>query len=143
MAPPKGNKYAVKLTKDELKREAYNDYCAYLASGRSKEGWRYKDKEKLLCTYKTIEKYIKEEPDVFPPINKELALCDAFAKWEEKGMKMMDGEINAEPALYQMFMRNKFGWDKKEKEDTPQASEAATVTIAKLKDLDADAESES
>lgn len=122
---PKGNKNAVKLPTEDLKKEAYQDYCDHIASGKSKEGWRYKDKEKLLCTYKTMENWIKEDPVVFPAINKELSECDSFSVWEAKGMSMMEGEAEAQPALYQMFMRNKFGWDKdtrKERESTDNST---------------------
>lgn len=116
MAPPKKNKYAVKLTTDDLKKQAYKQYCEYLASGKSKEGW-YFEHPTLSCTYKTIEKYMKEEPDVFPPLQKELAIAKAFEYWEDKGKSMMEGKSKSETALYQMFMRNKFGWDKKEEKE--------------------------
>lgn len=125
----KGNKAAVKLKDDEVKLEAYRDYCAHLAAGKSKEGWYFKDKKRLLCTFKTMEKYIEEEPAVFPAINKQLAECESFSTWEERGMKMMTGEAKAETALYQMFMRNKFGWDKKPDTKPPVNNDADETIV--------------
>jgi hypothetical protein len=118
---PKGNKNAVKLTTLALKEQAYQQYCQWIASGRSKEGWTFKHPE-LSLTHKSMEKYIKEDPVVFPSINKELAEADSFANWETRGLDMISGRSKAEPALYQMFMRNKFGWDKEgsSKDESPR-----------------------
>src|SRR5690242_1126068 len=115
MTAEEGNKLAVKLVSDELKIEAYLDYCAHIASGKSKKGWRFKDKDRLLCTWMTMEKYMEEMPDVLRPIHKAIADCESYAIWEKKGEDMMHGTVKCfEPAIYQMFMRNKFDWDKKE-----------------------------
>lgn len=112
MAPSKGNKHAVKLKTPELKHEAYKQYCAWIASGRAKESFCFEHPE-LTLTHKTMEKYIREEPHVFPAINKEAAESKSYNVWEQKGMDMLDGKYEkCQPAIYQMFMRNKFGWDK-------------------------------
>ena len=112
MAAVKGNKNAVKLKTPELKKEAYRQYCAWIADGKNKESW-YMEHPDLSLTYKTIEIYIREEPLEFPSIHKEVAECKSLAIFEEIGMKMMLGQIDKNsPAVYQMFMRNKFGWDK-------------------------------
>lgn len=111
---PKGNKNAVKLKSDELKLAAYEQYCSHIASGLSKESWCFEHPQ-LACTWKTMERYVKENPVVLPTIKKELAETKSFAVWEKKGLKMMHGEMKPETALYQMFMRNKFGWDREEK----------------------------
>lgn len=113
MAAPKGNKLACKRTKypDECQK-AYKSYCDWISQGNSVEAWNYVGKQMTL-TYKTIEKYIREFPDEFPPIHKEVALTKSLAIWEERGLKMMLGLIEkSQPAIFQMFMRNKFGWDK-------------------------------
>lgn len=115
MAAELGNKYAVKLVSVELKKEAYEDYCKHVASGLSKDTWYFKDEKRLLCTYKCIEAYMKEDPVVFPPLHMGIAKCKSKGIWEEKGMQMMDGKRHCEPAIYQMFMRNKFDWDKPDK----------------------------
>lgn len=109
-----GNQNAVKLKGDELKLEAYKQYCAYIASGRGKEGWCFEHPE-LECTWRTMEKYIKDNPTVLQAFKKEAAEAKAFSTWEEKGTDMMAGKSKSETALYQMFMRNKFGWDREDR----------------------------
>jgi hypothetical protein len=110
--PKVGNKNALKLKTPELKKEAYRQYCSWIASGKSKDGWKFHNSE-ISLTSKTMEKYIRENPDDFPSIHKEMAEADSFAFWEEIGIKMMLGQVEKpSPAVYQMFMRNKFGWDK-------------------------------
>lgn len=112
MAPAKGNKHAVKLKTDEQKIAAYMSYCEWIAAGKSKESWKYTDPS-CECSWRTMEKYIRELPEVLQPKHKEWAEADSLALFEEIGMKMMLGQIDKNsPAVYQMFMRNKFGWDK-------------------------------
>jgi hypothetical protein len=55
-------------------------------------------------------------------LKKELAECRSFATWEGLGKSMLHGEMKCETALYQMFMRNKFGWDKEDrrKDESPR-----------------------
>lgn len=120
------NTAAVKLNTDELMKEAYLDYCAHLARGLSKRSWYFRDEKRLLCTFQTMEKYMKEKPDVLDPIHKHISDVKGFAVWEQKGMSMMNGESHSEPALYQIFMRNKYDWDKPEKS---QAAEDAKVDL--------------
>ncbi len=119
MASAFGNKYAVKLVTTELKMEAYLDYCDHVSQGNSKDTWFYEKDGALLCSYKTMETYMREEPEVFPSIHMERAKALSKRAWESRGLQMMDGKRHSEPALYQMFMRNKFGWDR------PDRSEAA------------------
>jgi hypothetical protein len=112
MGGPKKNKHAVKLKDEDLKIKAYEDYCAHLASGKDKRGWYFEVDGEFLCTYRTIEKYMNEMPQVLDPQKKEVADCKSYLLWEKKGTDMMEGKKKSETALYQMFMRNKFGWDK-------------------------------
>ena len=111
-----GNQNGVKLKDPEVRQSAYKFYCEWIAMGRSKEGWKFQHPE-LSCTHKTMEKYIAANPAEFLPIHKEMAEADSFNIWEQRGISMLLGDMKAEPALYQMFMRNKFGWDKEEKSD--------------------------
>lgn len=122
---PKGNQNAVALKTDDLKLEAFKQYCQHLAAGKCKDGWRFRhpQEKNFKCTWRTMERYIKENPIVLEPIEKEIAECDAFAIWEETGMKMMRGEVKPEPAFFQIFMRNKFGWDREEKATTDSPKE--------------------
>mgnify|MGYP001601852504 CR=1 FL=1 len=115
MAAPKGNTFNNKLVKFPLEcQRAYKEYCHWLSQGNSVEAWSYLGKETTL-TYKTMEKYIREYPDDFPPIHKEVALTQSLKVWEDRGLSMMLGQIEkSQPAIFQMFMRNKFGWDKQD-----------------------------
>jgi len=115
---PLGSKNAEKLKTDELKAEAYQQYCAHLAKGKNKRTWRFRHPTGISVTWETMEKYIKEDPIKFDPIHKEIAYIDGYAVWEE----ICDGSAigtnrNANTASLQMVMRNKFGWDKKELDD--------------------------
>jgi len=120
-----GNKSGTKLKDPDIRQEAYKQYCAWIALGRSKEAWKFQHPT-LSCTYKTMEKYILADPVEFPPIHKEMAEADSFNVWEQRGIHMLLGQIKAEPALSQMFMRNKFGWDK---EDINEVAECAADKI--------------
>lgn len=106
-----GNQQGVKLKDPHVRQRAYTAYCEWIALGRSKEAWKFQSDD-LSCTWKTMEKYIAADHFEFPPIKKEMAEADSFNVWEQRGMNMLNGVIKAETALYQMFMRNKFGWDK-------------------------------
>jgi len=125
-----GNKNAVKLTTPELKTEAYRQYCAWIASGWSKESFVFKHPE-LTISYKSMEKYIRENPVEFPPLHKEIAECESLHKWENEGVSMMQGKVDkCQPAIYQMMMRNKFKWDKEEKkEDTLEADVRTLIKV--------------
>jgi hypothetical protein len=133
-----GNTYNNKLVKfPEECQKAYKDYCAWLSQGNSIEAWCY-ESDVMTLSYKTMEKYIREFPHDFPPHHKEIALTKSLRIWEERGLEMMIGKIDkCQPAIFQMFMRNKFSWDK----DT-NANKNSNVTLVeklldKLDNLDA------
>jgi hypothetical protein len=84
---PKGNNYGTKLKHPDVRQEAYRQYCDYLAQGNSKEGWKFQHPE-FSCTFKTMEKYIRENPLEFPIIKKDLAEADSFRVWEQRGISM-------------------------------------------------------
>jgi hypothetical protein len=116
-----GNKYAKKLVTPELKEQAYKQYCAHLAKGKSKRSWRFKHPDVSL-RWETMEKYAKESPEEFDPEHIKDAISDGYAHWEQIVEDSAEG-INqkANTASLQMKMRNKFGWDKndhKEEEDS-------------------------
>lgn len=130
MAAPKGNRSATKLKTPELKKDAYEQYCAWISTGNSKESWTFKH-PKLSLTSKTMEKYIRENEVDFPPIHKEQAEAESLRIWEARGLSMMLGQIEkCQPAIFQMFMRNKFGWDK-ENYGTKDTNEPLIKRIAK------------
>lgn len=107
-----GNQNATKLSTPELKKEAYRQYCAHIASGVSKEAFVF-DHPTIMITSRTMEKYIREEPTEFPIEHKQVAEAKSLMHWLDLGKQMMLGRMKkCQPAIYQMFMRNKFGWDK-------------------------------
>jgi hypothetical protein len=109
---PLGNKNATKLKTSELRKEAYRQYCEYIGGGGSKEEWYFEHTE-ITLTHQTMEKYIEEDPIEFPPHHKLIAEAKSYQHWVGLGKQMMLGKVEkCQPAIYQMFMRNKFGWDK-------------------------------
>ena len=115
---PIGNQKGLKLKNPDVRKEAYRQYCEWIGKGETKEAWHFEHPE-LTCTYKTMEKYIKENPLEFPPIQKEIAESKSLEHWLGLGKGMMLGQVEkCQPAIYQMFMRNKFGWDKEDKKET-------------------------
>jgi hypothetical protein len=112
-----GNKNGVKLKDPDVRQEAYRQYCAHIASGESKESFVFQHPQ-LTCTHKTMEKYIIDNPLEFPALHKEVAESLSFLHWCGLGKQMMLGRIEkCQPAIFQMFMRNKFGWDKETSSD--------------------------
>lgn len=121
MPAPKGNKNGTKLKDPEIRQEAFKQYCEWIGKGESKEAFVFDHPTHSVC-FKTMERYIRENPVEFPPIHREIADARGYGHWLELGKRMMLGDIKgSQPAIYQMFMRNKFGWDKAEssKEESP------------------------
>lgn len=118
MAFEKNNRYAVKLVNDELKLEAFNQFCQHLAKGKSRKSWRFRHPD-VCITWQTLDTYMKNEPHVFNAIQMEEAISDGYAKWEQVVEDSADGHNKeANTASLQMLMRNKFGWDKEDKKES-------------------------
>lgn len=129
---PKGNKNAVKLDSPELKHEAYRQYCAHLAEGYAQESFVFVHPE-ISITYKTLNKHIAENPIEFPPIQKEQAYIQGYAVWEKVVAESARGNnTKANTASLQMLMRNKFKWDKQDK-DANGAKEDTTEELSSLR----------
>lgn len=123
---PKGNKNGTKLKSPDVRQEAYRQYCTWIAGGNTKEAWVF-EHPTLKCTSRTLEKYIKDDPIEFHPLHKEIAEAKGYQYWLDLGQKMMLGQIEkCQPAIFQMFMRNKFGWDK---DDIDEVAECAADKI--------------
>jgi hypothetical protein len=129
-----GNKNGLKLKIPQIRQQAYEQYCAHLAKGKSQESF-YFDHPDFDVTYKTMNKYILENPGEFPAIKKEKAQCQSFAHWENIIEDMIHGNKKAETALIQMVMRNKFGWDKENKENNSTFEPEVRVLLRKFDDL--------
>lgn len=133
MAPPLNNTYAKKLVNDELKRKVFQSYLDHMAKGKSKKSWWYEDDE-ITLTWQTMDAYIKNESDVFDPIQIECARSKGYNLWEqvvEDSAKGINKDANT--ASLQMLMRNKFQWDK---EDQANKSSNATLVEKFLDKLD-------
>ena len=120
------NQNGVKLKSPEVRKEAYRQYCEYISGGGTKEAWTFEHPD-LTCTHKTIEKYMRENPLEFPPIHMDMAESKSYEHWLGLGKQMMLGRIEkCQPAIFQMFMRNKFDWDK---DQTDEVAECAADKI--------------
>lgn len=114
MPAPFGNKNGIKLKSPDIRQEAYKKYCEWIASGMPRKAWSFKHPE-FTCSYRTMDKYIAENPIEFPPLTIEIAECDSYAHWFKKGIAMMEGTVEkCQPAIYQMIMRNMHNWDKED-----------------------------
>lgn len=123
---PVGNNYGTKLKEPDIRQEAYKQYCEWIAKGESKEAWTFQHGD-LKCTHRTMEKYIRDHNLEFPTIHKEFAEAQSLQHWLSLGKQMMTGQIEkCQPAIYQMMMRNKFGWDK---ESIDEVAECAADKI--------------
>ena len=128
---PYGNQSAKKSTTLELKQEAYRQYCAHIAAGKSGRSWVFKHPE-LTLTARTMEHYMKNEHD-FPPEHLEVAKSEGFAVWEDIVSNSASGKnTKANTASLQMVMRNKYNWDK----INPNTHNDETAAIESNKVLD-------
>jgi hypothetical protein len=109
---PKGNQYAKKLTTPELRKAAYDSYCAHFADGQSRDTWCFEHPD-LDLTAKTMDKYIRENPLEFPPSQLEKAHAKGQLIWERVVQESANGKNRkANTASLQMWMRNRFKWDR-------------------------------
>lgn len=114
---PEGNQNGVKLKDPDVRQDAYRQFCAHIAKGKSKKSFVFKHPD-LTCCWETVDKYIKEDPIEFPPIHTQVAKAEGYAIWEEVvegAAKGINKDVN--PACLQMKMRNQFEWDREEKKD--------------------------
>src|SRR5215469_8837223 len=104
-----------KLKTIELQKQAYKEFCAHLASGKSKQSWTFIHKD-LKLTSKGFENYLKDT-QTFPPIDREIAEAQGFAYWEQVVADSATGKDHgkANTRSLAMIMQNKYGWDKEEK----------------------------
>lgn len=123
MAAPKGNDYGTKLKNPTVRQEAYRQYCDWIASGYPRESFFFDHPEHSVC-WETIEKYMKDFPEEFPPILMKQARARRYQYWFEKGKNLTagrqedipkDNRCNPSPQAWQVIMRNMFkkecGWD--------------------------------
>ena len=125
MAAAPGNKNGVKLKTPDLKKKAYQQYCEWIAQGKSPRSFTFEEGD-LSCTGETIQDHIKTNEIDFPTIHIKIAQAKGYAHWEQVVEDSAKGyNEKANTASLQMVMRNKFGWDKKE--ETSDAIDNAAV----------------
>lgn len=99
------------LKTQKIKDKIYKDYCDHIASGYPEASWSY-NKDGIEITYQGLEYYIKHDPSI-NKIHKKIATAKALKKYIDLGLRLMEGKIKGSQAsIYQVFMRNLFGWDK-------------------------------
>lgn len=116
MAFQEAHETNIKLNTPELKKEAFRQYLEHLSKGKHKKSWYFKHPT-ICLSWETMEKYIKNEPDIFDSEQIKQAMSAGYQKWEEIVESSAEGKNkDANTASLQMVMRNKFGWDKQDKE---------------------------
>ena len=131
------NQNGVKLKDPDIRQIAYEQYCSHLAAGNGKKSWCFEHPE-FSCTYKTMDKYIKDEVE-FLPLKKELAEIKGYGVWERLAQDTAKGSNkDANVAALQMLMRNKYKWDRHDQvfdEDDGTALEANEKLMTQLTEL--------
>lgn len=114
---PLGNQRSVKLKDSDVRQDAYDQYCAHIASGLPKQAFFFDHPTHSVC-WKTMDKYIAENPDEFPSIKVEKAKAERYKVWLEHGSLLMKGKYKGgSPTIWTVVMRNIFkdiGWDKEQ-----------------------------
>lgn len=112
---PKGNKRAVKLKDPDVRQEAYRQFCEHIAAGWPIESFFFDHPKQSVC-WRTMLRYINENPAEFQPILMEKARAARYKRWMWEGMKLMMGKYKGgSPVVWQTIMRNIFkdvGWDR-------------------------------
>ena len=135
MAPPLGHETNKKLKTLELKKEAFRQYLEHLSKGKSKKSWYFEHPD-LTLLWQTMETYIREEPEIFNPIQIEMAHAKGYQYWEQVAETSAEGKNQANTASLQMVMRNKFGWDKQENINKDSKETLVEKFLTKLDQLD-------
>jgi hypothetical protein len=126
-----GNTHALKFVGAELRQEAYRQFCAHLAKGKSLESWYFEHPDMTL-TYKTMQKYMAQFPEEFPAIQLEVAKMKGYQLWEDVVADSATGRNkDANTASLQMLMRNKFRWDKPDTEEIADC--AADIILDRIR----------
>lgn len=135
MAAHFGNKTGLAIKDPKIRQLAFQSLCHHLASGKSIRSWWYDD-ENCACHWQTMLSYIKNNPDEFDTLKKDIAETKGFHYWESVVADSATGKNkDANTASLQMLMRNKYGWDKKEssEDDHNVLNEIAKLVSNKIK----------
>ena len=121
---PEGNQWAKKLPTPELRKIAYESYCAWLAKGKKKHSWVLKHPVRL--SWETMEKYIKNYAQEFDLDLMKDAKAEGYGRWEQVIEDSAEGKNRkANPMSLAMIARNKLSWDKPDHraQDNDQSAE--------------------
>jgi len=137
MAPPKGNKFGLKLKEPDIRQRAYDQYCDWLAKGKSPKSFSFHEGD-VWCTHRTIQSYMKNNPDEFPAHKREAAFAKGYAYWESIVDARATGENqDADTPTLNMLMRNKYKWDHDDPEESEYGEDEKTkVVIVSMKEAD-------
>lgn len=129
----KGNQSGVKIKDPDLRQKAYDEYCKWLSLGKTHKSFTFVEGE-LWCTSETMKSYIKNFPAEFDSRKEQVAYRKGYAYWESVVEDSAKGiNKDASTATLNMLMRNKFKWDKEDKdEEDPQAATAVKRFDEKL-----------
>lgn len=134
-----GNKFGVKLKDPEVRQEAYRQYCDHLASGYPKEAFFFDHPKHSVC-FKTLDKYIRDNPDEFPSFLMQKAKALRYKYWIDEGKKIIQGIYKGgSPVVWQTCMRNIFkdiGWDREmQSNDNSELSLAHESLMKQIKSM--------
>lgn len=126
MAAPKGNNFGLALKDPEMRQRAYQSFCDHLAKGKAIKSWFFIEGN-CACSWLTMQEYMKNTEE-FNPLQMQIAQAHGYQYWEGVVQASAEGKNkDANTASLQMLMRNKFGWDKEQK----NSNNGITVRIDK------------
>lgn len=108
-----GNTNSIKLKDYAVRQEAYEAYCENIALGYSVDCF-YFEKDGLSVSYKTMLKYIRNNPTEFPEEKLLKAKAKAKAFYEALLIGIATGRIEGNMRAVELIMRFKFGWKDKD-----------------------------
>lgn len=141
-----GHKHSTKLKTDEMKLEAYRQYCEHIANGYPQKSWCLRHPD-ITLTWETMEKYMREEPHIFDPIHKIAAKADSLKLafehlWDSARGRNKDANV----ASLQIILRNMHAWDAKDPQqqnDDKNFQSAQEMVMRQMTDMQQKAKGES
>jgi hypothetical protein len=99
------------------RQEAYLAFCEGIKKGHSVESFRFSKGDRRVTGPRILE-WVVENPNEFDAALFQEAHAHAHEEWEGVVNESAKGNNpDANTASLQMKMRNRFGWDKKEREE--------------------------
>ncbi len=123
-----GNQYGVKLKDYAVRQAAYDAYCENIALGYSVDCFHF-EQDGLSVSYKTMLKYIRENPIEFPPDKLLKAKAKSKAFFEALLIGIAAGRIEGNIRAIELIMKFKFGW-----RDKDNAKSEGSQNLCDIKD---------